>query len=282
MNKQERIRVFEDTKSLYNSDPFLRASIADSREKTRIIPETEKILFSGVPEYSGRADIVISRKRSFEAAEAYAKQGLHVAVHNFASATNPGGGVVNGATAQEECLCRCSTLYPCLNVNDAWNNFYGPHREAGDPLHNGDIIYTPGVTVFKTDTDIPVLMKRNDWFNVDVITCAAPNLRNKPSNQYNPADGNFKADISERELRTIHEQRLGRILSAALAGSCDVVILGAFGCGAFCNPPQVVAEAAKNVISRYLDHFKVIEFAVYCPPDDDSNFRTFSKILKTR
>ena len=36
-----------------------------------------------------------------------------------------------------------------------------------------DIIYTPDVTVFKTDTGRPKLMKlKVDRYDVDVITCA--------------------------------------------------------------------------------------------------------------
>ena len=55
--------------------------------------------------------------------------------------------------------------------------FYYPHRNAKNPINNADIIYTPDVTVFKTDTGRPKLMNEAEWYDVDVITCAAPNLR---------------------------------------------------------------------------------------------------------
>ena len=202
-------------------------------------------------------------------------------MHNFASATNPGGGVVNGAGAQEECLCRCSNLYFCLNTPDMWGMFYTPHRAAHDPIHNDDIIYTPDIVVFKTDTDRPELMERDDWYIVDVITCAAPNLRENPSNRYNSGDGTRAVTPSNRELQVIHEKRLRRILDSAVINHADTVILGAFGCGAFCNEPQVVATAAANVVRDYMYAFKNIEFAVYCRPSDDSNYRVFNSVLSS-
>lgn len=58
-----------------------------------------------------------------------------------------------------------------------------------------------------------------------------------------------------------------------------VVILGAFGCGAFQNPPEVVASAMKKVVEEYLYHFRVIEFAVYCSPGDDQNYQIFQRII---
>ena len=58
-----------------------------------------------------------------------------------------------------------------------------------------------------------------------------------------------------------------------------MVILGAFGCGAFENNPEVVARAAKNVIEQYQHAFKVIEFAVYCLPRDDTNYVIFNRML---
>jgi uncharacterized protein (TIGR02452 family) len=81
-----------------------------------------------------------------------------------------------------------------------WDGFYQPHRDAHDPIHNDDIIYTPGVTVFKTDTAMPELMPESDWYDVDVITCAAPNLRNQPSNKYNTGDGNKQTVMKDKDL----------------------------------------------------------------------------------
>lgn len=203
-----------------------------------------------------------------------------VAVLNFASASNPGGGVVNGSSAQEECLCRCSTLYYNLTEDYMWKNFYLPHRHQGNPIHNDDLIYTPDVVIFKSDTVYPRFMPEARWKKVNVITCAAPNLRERPSNGFNSGDGNRAVKISDSELEKIHIKRGRKILEAAIANKNEVVILGAFGCGAFMNKPEVVANAYKQIIEEFKNAFETIEFAVYCSPRDESNFRIFSDILK--
>lgn len=87
------------------------------------------------------------------------------------------------------------------------------------------------------------------------------------------------ARITDDELLAIHEKRLTRILDIALTNNNDVVILGAFGCGAFENNPGVVAAAAKNVVEKYIHAFRVIEFAVYCSPRDSNNYDVFSSVF---
>ena len=74
-------------------------------------------------------------------------------------------------------------------------------------------------------------------------------------------------------------QRLRRILDVAAACENEVVILGAFGCGAFKNKPEVVALAAKNVLKDYRKAFETIEFAVYSTPRDEGNYKTFARVL---
>lgn len=279
MKREENVAVFEDTERLCSENERLRKSIQNSIALQKMVLENDVLPVTDKKIYADSAQIVVSKKRSFEAASVYKDQ--RVCVHNFASASNPGGGVTRGANAQEECLCRCSGLFFCLNTQEMWNGFYKPHRYARNPLHNDDIIYTPEVTVFKTDTAYPKLMAEKEWYEVNVITCAAPNLRKHPSNAYNSGDGDKAIRVTDKELLEIHEKRLRRILDVAVTEGNEVVILGAFGCGAFSNNPEVVAQAAKNVIDNYRYAFKAIEFAVYCSPRDERNYGVFERMLKT-
>ncbi|WP_022758939.1 TIGR02452 family protein [Butyrivibrio fibrisolvens] len=277
MGRDENVIIFRNTEKMCNENSRLKESIRKARDGQKLILAGEPLPSFDRSRYTDRVSLTVSKKRTLEAAATY--KDMRVAVHNFASATNPGGGVTKGATAQEECLCRCSALYEMLNTKEMWDGFYNPHRAASDPVHNDDIIYTPGVVVFKTDTSAPVTMPESEWYEVDVITCAAPNLRDNPSNPYNQNAGMRKVKISDNELLEIHEKRLRRILDVAAYNDEEVVVLGAFGCGAFQNKPEVVARAAANVIGDYLNAFRIIEFAVYCSPRDLRNYDVFKRVI---
>ena len=278
MGRNENAAIFRDTEAMCKAHPRLKEAIAFSRTNQKLILEGDKV---DVPPNGSTAEgrLVVSSKRTFEAASAYAHT-MRTCVLNFASASNPGGGVVNGSSAQEEALCRCSTLYFNLNINAMWNGFYSPHRAMRDPIHNDDAIWTPRVVVFKSDTEFPSPLPEPDWYEVDVISCAAPNLREHPSNSMNSGDGDRCIRLAPDELRAIHERRLSRILDIAAANGEEAVVLGAFGCGAFRNDPAVVAAAAATVVPRYRTRFKVIEFAVYCRPGDARNFDAFKRAFR--
>ena len=310
MSREENVEIFRDTERLVKTLPQLKEAVRNSTENQKLILETDKDYGvdkereAWVSEFMERetdiedlvlrrliansmftldgetpARVAVTKRRSFEAASVARERYRSVCVHNFASATTPGGGVTKGSSAQEEALCRCSTLYFSLNTPEMWGGFYTPHRNARDPRHNDDIIYTPGVHVIKSDTDSPVLMPEADWFDVNVITCAAPNLRQMPSNGMNTGDGVKKIKMNDEELQALHKKRLRRILQVAEMEKNEAVILGAFGCGAFENDPEVVAKAAANAVKDYLCDFSYIEFAVYCPPGNDRNYRVFDKVL---
>lgn len=219
-SQMKNIQIFRHTQSLYNNNETLKEVIQNSIAQQKVYYDHEEIDISPV---SKKGAVIVSEKRSLEASEVYAKQGKKVCVLNFASAMNPGGGVVYGASAQEEAICRCSTLYPCIDDEQMWLDFYLPHRKKLDCLHNDDCIYTPKVKVIKTDTNEPMLLAERDWWEVDIITCAVPDVRMLYLKLDNP--------LFQQQLKAILKKRIEKIFKVAIDHQVDVLILGAFGCG---------------------------------------------------
>jgi len=269
--------VFRDTADYINRSKKLLAAIEKTRNSQKLILENEKISDCGT-DHSENARIIVSGKRTLEAAGKY--ENKKVCILNFASATNPGGGVVHGSAAQEESLCRCSTLYFCLNTSEMMQGFYLPHRKADNPLYNNDLIYSPDVIVMKTDTSEPAWMEENDWYAVNVITCAAPNLRERPSNGMNPNAGSKAVHISRQDLHTLLETRIRKIFQVAAMEGNEVLILGAFGCGAFRNPPDIVADVFRVVTLEYCKKFETIEYAVFHTDREKDNYRAFQMAFR--
>ena len=65
-----------------------------------------------------------------------------------------------------------------------------------------------------------------------------------------------------------------KVVYAAAKGA-DILVLCAFGCGAFQNDPEVVARAYKTALQEFPKVFMQIEFAVYCPPSESRNYDVF-------
>jgi len=282
MSRSENIEVFRDLMDFVENNGKTAASIQVSKRDQYTVSSDIKVS-QPVQRYEEPASLIVSKKRSMEAASYYAG-GFKTCVHNFASWTNPGGGVTKGSSAQEECLCRVSTLYPCLVDPKMAEEFYNPHKTAlktgkATTLYDDSCIFTPGVLVVNTDTAFPERMKEEDWYNVDVITCAAPNLRMAPNNVMNPEGGDNPSSVDDEQLYALHVQRMRRLLDLAVKEEEEVMILGAFGCGAFRNSPDVVAAAMKTVVNEYRYSFRVIEFAVYCSPWDSMNYDVFQTVL---
>ena len=122
-------------------------------------------------------------------------------------------------------------------------------------------------------------MKAEDFVTVDVISCAAPNLRNEPANIHDPETGEA-VRIEPQKLYDLHLSRTKHILHIAAANGVDIIILGAFGCGAFCNDPNVVAKAYRDALKEYANKFYVVEFAIYCRDYETENYVAFNNVLK--
>ncbi len=273
----ERIEVFQDTMDWINSDSDLTTSVTLAKQKTTIFYEDDYPAF----DMSSVKDTVVTvtGDRSYQAAMRLRKENpdAKIAVMNFANAFHAGGGVTKGSGAQEECLCRTSTLYPLLYRRTLRDSFYKHHSDLNTPKASDSLIYTEGVVICKTDEDLPQRMPREDWVTVDVITIAAPDLRRK-SNMHAPLV-NGGAYMNDAELFGYHVKRAIHMLTCAAAKGADVLVLGAFGCGAFQNNPEVVARAYKIALAEFPKVFEKIEFAVYCPPGGSTNYEVFNEIL---
>ena len=279
MDRRERlIAVFEDTQAYYTENRRLADAVQRSKSAVKLYTEND---YPELPEASKAGSVAVTKSKTFEAAMRLHKErpDAKIAVLNFASATNPGGGVKSGSGAQEESLCRCSTLYPTLNQRKLWDQYYLPNREANDPLHTDVCIYSPKVVICKTDESIPRRLPEEQFVTVDVITCAAPNLRQQPGNYHNP-DASRAAAITKQQLYALHVKRAKHVLHVAAANGIDCLVLGAFGCGAFMNDPNVVAKAYSDALEEYCRRFDVIEFAIYCRDWETANYDAFKAWCK--
>ncbi|MBR5974541.1 MAG: TIGR02452 family protein [Clostridiales bacterium] len=275
--REERIAVFEDTMSWIESDPELSRAVKDAKAHSEVFYEDNYPQFD-----TGRRagmEVSVTRERSFESAMRLSKEnpGAKIAVHNFANAFHPGGGVTGGSSAQEECLCRTSTLYPVINSHRMRSSYYKHHYDLNTPRASDSLIYSEGILILKTDEDLPRRMARENWVTVDVITLAAPDLRQK-SNRYEPlvGDGTYMKDA---ELFEYHVKRANHMLTCAAAKGANILVLGAFGCGAFENNPNIVAGAYKSVLAGFPPVFDKIVFAVFCSPRSSANYDAFKKTL---
>ena len=264
MNRQGRIEVFNSTIRKIQEDSFLKSSLKNSIMMQKVIKNIAPLDSLEELTLNKSGIIRLSKDRSFQAA--MRNQKLHNATLNFASWINPGGGVENGSSAQEESLCRISTLFPALNDEKMMNEFYYPHRASKlRGIYNDDIIYTPNITIFRQDDEYMDILPSSKWGQSDVITIAAPNL-------------NYINDYSQVDLDNIYRNRISKALSAAYQNNADCVILGAFGCGVFGNDPYRVAKATLSVLSKVRKCFEVIELPIFCAYDS-TNYDAFMSVF---
>lgn len=204
--------------------------------------------------------IAVTNEDSFSAARALGGVPL---VMNFANAHHAGGGFLLGAQAQEEALCRCSTLYASLTSPAAKEMYHYNNRHLSR-VESDYMLLSPQVCVFR-DAECSLLPEP---FAAAVITAPAPNRRGA-------------ALFASAKL--IEETFLRRIrILLSIAADCGYrdLVLGAWGCGAFGNDPQKVAGAFRQALvnERFGTAFDRVRFAVYGNPEG-KNFRAFSTVF---
>ncbi len=249
VTRDELVAEFRDTMSFCKDNPILLEAVASTNARTKVYP----VDFSEEVSVKKAGGVRVSKGRTFEAALELHKEfpDKRIAVLNFAASGTPGGGVTGGAYAQEESLCRCSTLYPSLTTEAASEGFYSYHKKYGDWKASDTCIYSPDVVICRDDSDLLCeRLQPEEFVKVDVITCAAPHVfRN--------------VVVSAEDLHSMHVRRARNILRVCAYNGVDVFVGGAFGCGAFHNPPELVASAWHEAMKEYGEKFDLIAFVIY-------------------
>lgn len=208
--------------------------------------------------------VIVINLDTVSTAVKYAKKGK-TCVLNMASASKAGGGVAEGASAQEESLFRCSNL--CETVTQ---DFY--------PLEDDEALYTKDAVFFK-DKDY------NDMepIKVDVVTIASVNLN---ADSYYDEDNEVYVDglvDKPKNYHTIMKNKVRLMLSLAAKNGVEYMVLGAWGCGVFKNDPYDVGYSFYDVLYKedYATLFKQTVFAIINDKNSvDDNLNIFKEIYK--
>lgn len=183
--------------------------------------------------------IQVSNETTLQACHRLSQEGLRPLALNCANGACPGGGFLHGARAQEELLCRSSALYITL-LGDP---MYAAHLQRSLPDSSDWAILSPGVPVFRQDNGT---LWEQPW-HLDFITSAAP---------YAPA-------VGKEAAAALLKTRIHRLLAISQAYGYEVLVLGAWGCGARGNQAKQTAADFRHALENdYRGVFSHVLFAI--------------------
>ena len=243
----DNIEIFEQTREFSSS--ILYTETMNLKKNTEVIVDGSVYLKD-----TGRNQVIeVINIDTVSAIQRY-KGVSHIAALSFADALEAGGLVWEGESTFEEHLCRCSNLYESLILESCTRDYYCYNWHLGNNIYSDRLIYSPDVTFFKDANYNPI----TDFIKCDIISSPAPIACN---------------DIE------VFIKRIKCILGVAQYKGVDTLFLGAYGCGAFCNDPTMVASAFKQVLDEFKCFDKVIVAIKETPHIPDNNYEVFKEVL---
>lgn len=237
-------------------DPMLAGTVVYSAE----LPPVDAPVFCDAPVTAvENSDCILVARKMLE-------RGLNPALLNLADCHVACGFYPRGSNAQEESVCRSTTLSRSLY------QYYDPERAAQASVafrgkrypmdyHFGGI-YSPDVVVFRDPADWFRLLEKP--FKLGIISVAALNFREKNDHKerdlrYRSEDGGFTPEGLQ-----IMKDKIHTIYRIALANGHDSLVLGAFGCGAFRLRADLVAGLFRDILAEaeFRGRFKEVRFAI--------------------
>eukprot|EP00397_Hematodinium_sp_SG-2012_P007533 GEMP01007579.1.p1 GENE.GEMP01007579.1~~GEMP01007579.1.p1 ORF type:complete len:518 (+),score=79.66 GEMP01007579.1:186-1739(+) len=209
--------------------------------------------------------ISFSGATTTEAIMYFAQQhGREVCALNFANGEHVGGGYVRGAKAQEEDICRTFPLLYTSLIRAKKKRLY-PYGPPAGPHRYSDVLFTGRVLCCRgEESEGYRMLHERERFTASFVSGAAPNIR--------------KGEQFDRE-KFVNAIKNIVVAPRIHAPELNVLLLGAWGCGAFGGDPEVVAqcyiEVLKMPIARLWHeiHFPIPGSGL------NENARVFSKTL---
>lgn len=259
----DTITKIEKTKTRTKSNLYSLHNIFHSDTLHNILHSIDNLLTRNTMNTRNTRNIKVFNEDTFNVAI----RTKSTCVLNLGNAYGTGGGAIYGQMAQEEELCRRSTLLMSLfefngcNIFDHGGNRYIPQKS---------VLYTPDVLIVKDDKYKPLKTP----YKCNVITACAVRYNTKQS--YSKVDKEIMYKVIEN------------ILSCAYINGNKSIVLGALGCGAFNNDAHECAYIFKDIINRYYHLFDNIYFAVLSNDSHqhqhqhhNTNFDIFNEILSS-
>lgn len=169
-----------------------------------------------------------------DAAGVLRSKGYNPVILNMANATTPGGGWRTGAGAQEENLFRRTNyLHSLIDPQRLGSGKRYPIADFGG-------IYSPGVLSFRSneETGYCFLPAPAPFSFIAAAAINRPRLVHA---------GHGRKRLEPRDASKT-KRKIAAVLSIGLDHGHDSIVLSAFGCGAFKNPPEHIAEIFKELL----------------------------------
>ncbi len=232
-----------------------KKQVVDACLAKRSIPPWQDLPSAPPAEFKATT-VQISNETTVSAMLRLLDKGDRTLALNFANGVNPGGGFLGGARAQEEAICRVSSLYWTL-IGDAMYLFHS-YREQPDATPWA--ILSPQVPIFRADNgtsfDTPRL--------ADFITCAAP----------------YAPSVGQPQSGDLLRERIHRVLQIAKAYRYSSLVLGAWGCGAFGNDPMRTAKDFREALEGpFSGVFSEVVFAITDWSEERKYLQPFSEVF---
>lgn len=258
----ERIEIFKSTLKLIEQGWYMTPSGEQMELPPAMWTIDESKMYSkpfvvDKPKFK-KTTIRVKNMDCVEYAMTLIDRGYNPALLNLADLYTPGGLVEYGSGAQEENLCRRSNLvvslyqfsemrvrqYPSLNLDVSEDQYPMDERYGG--------IYSGCVGFFRgpESEGYPLL---DDPYGISVISVAAI---------AGPRIG--KDGMMPREEENLTLDKIRTIFRIGMDNGHDSLVLSAFGCGAFANPPAHIAKLFHQVMEEpeFKNAFRLIAFAI--------------------